>query len=112
MPRLDRSGPMGAGPMTGGRKGICGHAGGPTDMPVYGGSYGRGMGFRRGYGRGRGYGLGPATGGYPYPQAYGTGYPAGRTDEMEMLRANAEAIRKSLDTVQRRIAELEKEGSE
>ena len=81
-------------------------------MPVYGGGYGRGMGFRRGYGRGRGYGFGPAYGAVPYPQAYGTGYPVGKTDEMEMLRADAEAMRKSLDAVQRRIAELEKEGTE
>jgi ribonuclease HII len=69
------------------------------------------MGFRRGYGRGRGYGFGPATGGYPYPMAFGTGYPS-KTDEMEMLRADAEAMRQSLDAIQRRLTELEKEGSE
>lgn len=112
MPRLDRSGPMGAGPMTGGRRGLCGRAGGPADMPVYGGGYGRGMGFRRGYGRGRGFGFGPAYGAVPYPQAYGSRYPVSKTDEMEMLRGDAEAMQKSLDAVQRRIAELEKEGSE
>lgn len=114
MPGLDRSGPMGAGPMTGGRRGTCGRAGGAYDRPVYGGGYGygRGMAFRRGFGRGRGYGFGPAAGGYPYPQAYGTGYPVSKTDEMEMLRADAEAMRQSLDAIQRRISELEKEGSE
>jgi hypothetical protein len=31
---------------------------------------------------------------------------------MEMLRADADAMQKSLDAVQRRIAELEKEGSD
>jgi hypothetical protein len=114
MPGLDRSGPMGAGPMTGGRRGICGRAGGATNLPVYGGGYGygRGMGFRRGYGRGRGYGFGPAYGGVAYPQAYGTRYPVSKTDEMEMLRADAEAMRQSLDAIQRRLADLEKEGSE
>jgi len=113
MPGLDRSGPMGAGSMTGGRRGICGRAGGEYDRPVYGGGYGygRGWGFRRGYGRGRGYGFGPATGGYPYPQTYGTGYPS-KTDEMEMLRTDADAMQKSLEAIQRRITELEKEGSE
>jgi hypothetical protein len=70
------------------------------------------MAFRRGFGRGRGYGFGPAAGGYPYPQAYGTGYPVSKTDEMKMLRADAEAMRQSLDAIQRRISELEKEGSE
>jgi hypothetical protein len=68
------------------------------------------MAFRRGFGRGRGFG--PAAGGYPYPQAVGTGYPVSKTDEMEMLRADAEAMRQSLDAIQRRISELEKEGSE
>jgi hypothetical protein len=69
------------------------------------------MGFRRGFGRGRGYGPGPAFAGYAHPQAYG-GYPVGRADEIEMLRADAEAMRKSLDAVQRRISELEKEEPE
>ena len=100
--------------MTGGRRGICGRAGAATYLPAYGSGYGygRGMGFRHGYGRGRGYGFGPASGRVPYPQTYGTGYPASRTDEMEMLRADAEAMRQSLESIQRRIAELEKEGSE
>ncbi len=100
--------------MTGGRRGICGRAGAAANLPVYGGGYGygRGMGFRRGYGRGRGHGFGPAYDGVPYPQAYGTGYPAGKTDELEMLRADADAMRQSLESVQRRIAELEKEESQ
>jgi hypothetical protein len=99
--------------MTGGRRGICGRAGAATYQPAYGSGYGYGrkMGFRRGYGRGRGYGIGPASGRGPYPQAYDTGYPASKTDEMEMLRADADAMRKSLEAVQRRITELEKEGS-
>ncbi len=112
MPGLDRNGPMGAGPMTGGRRGICGRAGRPTDVPVYGGGYGRGMGFRRGFGRGRGRNFGPAEGGYPYPSMVATGYPAGRANEMEMLRADAEAMRQSLDAIHRRLTELEKEGPE
>lgn len=112
MPGLDRNGPMGAGPMTGGRRGTCGRAGAATNLPAYGGGYGRGMGFRRGFGRGRGYGIGPAYGGVPYPQAYGAGYPASKPEEMEMLRADADAMRKSLEAVQRRIAELEKEKSQ
>lgn len=114
MPGLDRSGPMGAGSMTGGRRGICGRTGVAANLPAYGGGcgYGRGMGFRRGYGRGRGYGFGPASGRDPYPRAYGTGYPASKTDEMEMLRADADAMRKSLEAVQQRIVELEKVGSE
>jgi len=112
MPRLDRSGPMGAGPMTGGRRGTCGRAGVAINQPAYGSGYGRGMGFRRGYGRGRGYGFGPAYGAVPYPQAYGNTHPVSKTDEMEMLRADADAMRQSLESIQHRITELEKEGSE
>lgn len=114
MPGLDRSGPMGAGPLTGGRRGICGRAGAAANRPAYGSGYGygRGMGCRRGYGRGRGYGFGPAPGGSPYPQAYGAGYPVSKSDEMEMLRADAEAMQKSLDAVRRRLAEMEKERTE
>ena len=112
MPGLDRSGPMGAGSMTGGRRGICGRAGVAINQPAYGSGYGRGMGFRRGFRRGRGYGLGPAQGQVPSQQAYGTRYPASKTDEMGMLRADADAMRQSLESIQHRITELEKEGSE
>ena len=64
MPGFDRTGPMGAGPMTGGARGLCnpatagavraygGYAGG------YGYGYGRGMGFRRGFRGGYGPGMG------------------------------------------------------
>lgn len=112
MPGLNRSGPMGAGPMTGGRRGLCGRTGAAANLPAYEGGYGRGMGFRRGFGRGRGYGFGPAFGRVPYPQAYDTRHPASKTDEMAMLRADAEAMRKSLDAIHQRIAEMEEEGSE
>ena len=114
MPGLDGSGPMGAGPMTGGRRGICGHTGVTYNQPVYGGGYGcgGGMGFRRRFGRDRGRDFGPAYGGYPYPKAYGTRYPVSKTDEMEMLRTDAEAMKQSLDDIQRRITELKKRGSE
>jgi hypothetical protein len=112
MPGFDRSSPMGAGPMTGGRKGLCGRADVSVE-PVYGRGYGYGrrMGFRRGFGRGPGYGFGPVYG-HAYPAVYGAGYPASGTDELEVLRADAEAMQKSLVAVQRRIAELEKKGSE
>lgn len=104
MPRLDRNGPMGAGPMTGGRRGLCGRTVRAADPPVCGGDYGYGrkMGFRRGRGGGRGRGFGPA---------YGAGYPVSKTDEVEMLRADAEAMQETLAAVRRRIAELDKEES-
>ncbi len=113
MPGLDRTGPAGAGPMTGGRRGLCARTGTAYVAPAYG-THGRGLAFRRGFGRGRGrgYGFGPGFGGYPYPPAYGAEFPLSETDEMEMLRADAEAMRKSLEAIQRRITELEKEPKE
>lgn len=46
MPGGDRTGPLGLGPRTGGRRGWCSGAGGPG----YGGGYGRGGGFGRFWG--------------------------------------------------------------
>ena len=75
MPRGDRKGPWGAGPMTGRAAGYCaGYSVPGYTNPI--GGYGRGGG--RGYGRGwgRGFGRGryvyppPAVGQPVYPQAY------------------------------------------
>jgi hypothetical protein len=110
MPGLDRSGPIGAGPMTGGRRGLCGGAyGRPGTDYNYG--YGRGQGFRRGHGRGRCFGY-AEYGGYHAQRPLGPAYPATRADEMAMLQAEAKAIKASLESVQNRIAELEKDASE
>lgn len=116
MPGFDRSGPMGAGPMTGGRRGLCG---GSYGQPVtagyaYGYGGGRGMGFRRGYGGfrpGRGYGY-HGYGGYPAAPVLGPAYSMSSAEEMAMLRTEANAIKASLESIQNRIAELEKDASE
>jgi uncharacterized protein DUF5320 len=104
MPGFDGSGPMGGGPMTGGARGYCdpGYAG-------YGSSagYGRGMA----YGRGARGGFGPGRGlrrGYggtfsQYPPAYAQ-QPA---DELGALKQQADSIKNTLDSISRRIAELE-----
>ncbi len=70
------------------------------------------MGFRRGYGRGRGAGGYAGYGDYPAPRAFAPPYPVSRADEMAMLQAEARAMKASLESVQNRIAELEKESSE
>ena len=112
MPGFDRSGPMGAGPMTGGARGRCNPATAAT-VPAYDGGYGygRGLGLRRSFrggfgpdrGRGgRGYGRG--YGGYP--PAAGPAYPTDATGEMGMLRADADYMQKSLDAINKRIDEL------
>jgi hypothetical protein len=79
MPRGDRTGPWGAGPMTGRAAGYCAGNSVPGFMnptPGYGRGWGRGRGrgFGRGWGRGFGrgwYAYPPVAVGQPvYPQAY------------------------------------------
>lgn len=109
MPGLDRSGPiMGSGPMTGGRRGLCGNTGSGYNIRM---AYGRGLGMRRGFragfepGRGWGRGFGPRF--IEGPRPYGYEYPVNRSVEIEMLKAAAVAMQASLAAVQKRIAELE-----
>jgi hypothetical protein len=110
MPRFDRTGPMGAGPMTGGGRGFC--------NPAYAG-YGVGYGGGLGYGRGRGRGYGPGFGGRAFYPAWGAGYnpaygpayvnPYGMKpeDELQMLKSEADAIKSDLEGINKRIEELE-----
>jgi hypothetical protein len=95
--------------MTGGRRGVCGGTYSRPGNIGYG--YGKGMAFRRGRGRGCGFRY-PAYGGYPEPRGFGPAYPASQADEKAMLQAEANAMKASLESIQNRIAELEKGASE
>jgi hypothetical protein len=119
MPRRDRTGPMGEGPMTGWGDGLC--SGNPT--PVYRGrGYGRGYdrGFGRGYGRGFGWGgggrgwrkrfravdvLGWGNNGPAWP----TRVPLTPEQETDILKAQAKDMEESLGQINQRLKELEKE---
>ena len=111
MPGFDRSGPMGAGPMTGGARGRCNPATAAT-VPAYaeGYGYGGGLGLRRGFrgghspGMGRGRGFSREYGWYP-PVA-GPAYSTDATGEMDMLKADAEYMKNSLDAINKRMDEL------
>ena len=115
MPGFDRTGPMGEGPMTGGARGRCNPATAGA-IPAYAGmrGYGRGMalrrGFRGGYGPGRGWGRGYGRGyGYgSFPPAVDPAYPVDAAAEVDMLKAQAEDLKNSLDAIHQRIAALEK----
>jgi len=135
MPGGDRTGPAGMGPMTGRAAGFC--AGYPVPgyaNPVGGrgyGSWGRGFGCG-GWGRRNWYyatglpgwsraaqGMG-AWGGYPgdayggYPVGYGIATPPAASTEQEQqgLKQQAEYLQQSLDEINKRIKELEKEKPE
>ena len=117
MPGYDRTGPLGAGPMTGGARGPCNPATAGTIRASTGGySYGRGPGLRRGFrggfdpgmGRGRGFGRGHRWS----PPALGPVYSAEAASEMDMLKADADDLQKSLDAINQRIDELSVKPSE
>lgn len=116
MPRGDRSGPYGAGPLTGRAAGYCAGYTAPGYMnPRRGYARGFGRGWRRGFGRGWGRGWCA----YPphvfvqpsYPQVT----PVPQTPEQETaalknyheeLAAEKADLEKEMDTVKDRIDEL------
>jgi len=124
MPGGDRTGPMGQGPMTGRRAGYCGG----SAVPGYAsGGFGRG-----GAGRGRGGQFGRrnrfhATGLTGWQRAAGVGQavpPVGasepvppvettsdRTQELEILKRQAEQLADTLEQITGRIDELRSEQS-
>ena len=123
MPGLNGTGPMGAGPMTGGARGRCN----PSGTTYAGSGFGRGRGFRGGvgpgFGQGRGYGRGfgwrgayPPAGGLYGPAynapSYGGPYAMKPEDEANMLKGEADAIKSELDAINKRIEELQSQSSE
>ena len=110
MPGFDRSGPMGLGPMTGRRRGLCNPATARYDTR-FGGmfGFGRGMGLGRGFRGGFSRGMGRAFGrrGWNQPSYY-PAYAQSPEEELNMLKAEANSVKDSLDMINRRIAELEK----
>ena len=111
MPGYDRTGPMGAGPMTGGARGRCNPATAGT-IPAFAGDYGygRGLGLRRGFRGGYGAGTGRRRGfGRSYgwhPPAAVPAYSMDVAGEMDMLKAEADDMQKSLNAINKRIEEL------
>ena len=127
MPWGDRTGPSGAGPMTGRGFGYC--AG--YTHPGYAVPGGGGRGLGGGYGYGRGVGWGGRGGGRGYRnQFYATGVPgwarAGYApyppqgyyepptpeQEREALSHAAEELKAELGEIEKRLKELEAKSSE
>jgi len=76
----------------------------------FGGGYGRGGGFGRGYGRGGGYGGYGAYGGFGPGYNQWTPPQMNPAEELQILRTQAEMLKRQLDAIERRIRELENSG--
>ena len=85
MPRQDKTGPLGAGPMTGRGRGICD------------GAYGPGLGMGRGYGR--------VMCGWFFRKYQSLP----KEDRRDLLKSEAEDLRKELEMVEQELKELDKE---
>ena len=116
MPGFDRTGPLGAGPMTGGGRGLC-NPSTRGSVPAFrnGLGYGRGLRMRQGF-RGRGWSDDtPRRRFYgrfrQYPPYETSFYPMSIAEETRQLKAEADYLKNSLDAINRRLDELEKEPS-
>ncbi|KPJ71755.1 hypothetical protein AMJ50_00195 [Parcubacteria bacterium DG_74_3] len=116
MPRGDRTGPMGLGPMTGRGFGYCAGYPHPGYMNPIGRGWGRGMAWRRGWGGG--WGRGWRRGWDPYwgyPDFPYSAQPPTAKEEKEMLKEEKEilseelkALRETMKAIEERIRGLEK----
>ena len=106
MPGFNRTGPAGAGPMTGGGRGFCGSGATAYNPRQF---WGVGRGSRRGCGRGFGWGYGFRTlQGSAYPPVSGYAPQADFGAEMQNLKSRADILKTELDRIENRISELDK----
>ena len=122
MPRGDRTGPAGMGPMTGRAYGYCSGHGAPGYVTApgpgmgmawgYGGGRGRG-GFGQGMGRGRNRGFGPAYGG-PYGGGYGpyAAAPVSEENRVAFLKDEMAALEERRNFLQRELEAMDKQAED
>ncbi len=105
MPRGDRMGPNGMGPITGRGLGYCN---GYESPGFTRGAPRGGAGFGRGYGQGFGYGRGYGNQGFSnYPNYPVPEYSA--KDEEKYLASEMEALKNELKAMEERLSELKKD---
>uniref|UniRef100_A0A7C3UYK3 DUF5320 domain-containing protein n=1 Tax=Desulfobacca acetoxidans TaxID=60893 RepID=A0A7C3UYK3_9BACT len=106
MPGYDGTGPLGAGPGTGWGLGPCGAGRRRGGGQFWGRRFGRGAwGFGR-FGRGVCWGFGPRRFFGPFAYGWGPGYEA-PADEVQALREEEAYLKNELETIQKRLSELE-----
>lgn len=119
MPRGDRRGPEGAGPMTGRGLGFCagndrpGFAANAAPQGFYRGFRGgAGRGPGRGMGYGRGYGMGYArtnAPAYQQPAAEENQGQLTNQDQIERLENTASSLQNQLEEIKAQLDELKKD---
>ena len=109
MPNFDRSGPRGAGPMTGWARGLCARLRGTAA------GFGQGMAWRRGGGgRGRGFGggFGRGAGGYVEANAAAGAPPVASMDgttpeeQRALLKAERNRLKSQLHGVEESLRDI------
>jgi hypothetical protein len=102
MPRGDRRGPNGMGPMTGRGLGYCNNYSTPgfTKGVPRGGA-----GFHQGYGRGMGRGFGRGYRNFDYPS-----YPLtqNNVDEGKLIESEMEILKNQMSILEKRLSEIKK----
>lgn len=108
MPRGDKTGPFGQGPMTGRGLGYCTGNASPGFVNNF---FGRGMGRGRGFGRGMGFGFRGGMGTFSsYPTYSELNYTKpSKEEEADMLKIQARNFKQNLEDIEKRIKELEKD---
>jgi len=95
MPKGDKTGPAGQGPMTGRRMGYCAGFDTPGFVQEFGG---RGFGFRRGFGRGFGrFGFGVP---FVQPQVIT------EKEEKKILQEDLQVLREEVEEIEKRLKEI------
>ncbi len=112
MPRGDRRGPNGMGPMTGRGAGFCSGSNAPGYMSGAVGGYGMGVGrgfggrhngFGAGYGAGRGYGMAAVP--YAVPMAPVAGYS--KEAETGYIENEVSFLKEQLKTLEGRLSDMQ-----
>ena len=109
MPRGDRTGPQGMGPMTGRGAGYCAGYNVPGFMNAGGGRFfgrGGGFGFGRGF-RGQMAQQIPYGGWNAYPPPTIPYGPADPKEELDLLKQEAKAMENHLQSLKQQISEIE-----
>jgi len=107
MPRGDRTGPLGEGPMTGRGLGY----GGGYNTPGYTKGPGRGLGLGFGFGRGRGFfgralGLGLGRGYFGQREEIAPPENVKSSDSLERIKADVQALQNGISALLGRLNKL------